>query len=572
MDIYEKIASLLESANGCTGAGDGDLTSAIRTLIAGYVDNSLVLDDVVEWYKTEVSDAYRYVKSLGSGYVHHLCLADMHYNQNYRHSADIVKALQNTGRFGKVFLLGDNTDRNGVAEQITALEEDFGDLNGQICLICGNHDSEATNKSAYASMMSEDTDMVYGDENYLYYYFDDNNRKIRYIFINSYSGSTAITAQVNWFNGLVDNLPEGYGVIAFSHYAFTECYDMNGNKMTATDGTTTNSGFINKLANKRISDGGESVIAVLHGHYHWPDFTRFLGIQQIGLATDANSLKASPKVAGTNTEQSILILSVNTSKHTVKTKVIGWVPNEYYRALDINYAAPVTEWVYGYYLGGGSSFMTATDGALLPQVIPLNGADSLWVWNDLYKNGGYYYDQRADGEVLSNSRTTVDSNAHSRGVVQLEKGSRFPSANGFLLSTRIWGATDASEWEHIHWSTVAPVFTDWNDIVWLKDYYITNNSYTAQTGYAVLDKMISVSPGQTVSFSVDDENWTTNRIYFYLHSGPRHKKFTGTRIGVTNGQTSFTTTIPNGIHYLLIDAANLADYTDKAVVTITDPS
>lgn len=577
---------LLMAMDGLGYDVSGDITfrEAANLLYADAIEviaDNVDVSSLPEYWRQDVKDALVYTLTLGDGYVHHIVLADQHYTKNNMQSAGIVAVLQNTNLFGRIMLLGDNADSN-TEEYYSALVEDYEPFAGDLLLVNGNHDSAVSSSLAayYSGLLEDDSGIVWGDTARLYYYWDDAAHHIRYICLNSSIASAESANQYNFFLSSFNTMPSGWTCIVLSHYALFTPKDKDGNDRSATDGTTISGSYARKLESVRcFSSNPEKFAAWLHGHYHADSMTTLWNMHQFTFNTDSN--KPGNRTAGTTAEQAITIFSINPTTGDMQTFRIGYAANDFYRNMAANYRSQMSDgYVYGYYPASGGGFTAGASWVVkLPTYEYQYGVKRIVVYRrDFSSYGACITDFYNDNGVYVTRRSTSSDNAYkldrhfryvhladvssSNAATQCCVGVQHSSITAENYETEMQNFVFCYEDE-------LPLFTDWKlaDAGWVEDYYFQNNAYSAMENAATTDKLVYCEPGQKLTFSVDDPNWSTTWAYFFFFKQPYNALYTQ-RLGSSSTVKTITVTVPSGCHYYFLSAYNLKGYTDKVIVTV----
>jgi hypothetical protein len=155
----------------------------------------------------------------------------------------------------------------------------------------GNHEwFTVDGNTGYYCLDMYNDDQIGNNKNH-YYYVDNKQTKIRYIMLNAYTNTGTegdhvapayTTDQINWLTNTALDIPSGWGVIVFTHWA----YDTGSNNMR------------NALDTAKAN--GKDIIAVFTGHSHWDSVNSTTGGIPIIITTSDKNL---PYISGgVNTE------------------------------------------------------------------------------------------------------------------------------------------------------------------------------------------------------------------------------------------------------------------------------
>ena len=169
------------------------------------------------------------------------------------------------------------------------------------------------------------------------YYFDDNERKIRYVCMNGALGSFGVGGEYNidslmFVGEALLSTPAGYTIVTMNHVILNNSGTAHPqfvqDVMAMFDaynsrGTYTNGNYTMDFSNA----AGEKVACLIggHSHYDW-DSTSEGGIPVIITTTDnrGGSEVPSERTAGTVNEQAFDVFTIDTENKTIKATRIGW--------------------------------------------------------------------------------------------------------------------------------------------------------------------------------------------------------------------------------------------------------
>ena len=260
----------------------------------------------------------------GDAFVFH---TDAHWSSNAGKSPALLAYISRNLNIRKLISGGDTGNAGGSVEFCEALRRCF---HGRVYHVFGNHEyfyPADGSLLAYNTIMDND-DVHTGEPGRNYYYFDNNRAHIRYIVLDSYSPGTADSTgakegyeaeQISWLTNIALDVPDGWGVIVFTHHM----YYMNLQTMALTPPPTGGQAALDALDayNANESSKGE-VICVVQGHTHHDRITHTTGgIPVIITACDKykpwidgdtnNEPWLSTRIEGTITEQAFDIVIVD---------------------------------------------------------------------------------------------------------------------------------------------------------------------------------------------------------------------------------------------------------------------
>lgn len=509
--------------------------------------------DIVPYFVSDVEDAMDYVRTLGTtNWVHHIVITDTHFVKNYGHSTAIVKAMQDTGYFGKVIHLGDITD-DATQANIEASVDNYGQFNGDLLYAIGNHDVMFTGYESYwyNNLLSDDTDIDVTDIANFNYYFDDTVKHIRYIVYGYSTASGGATYAIN----KIKSAPSGYAVITICHYK-----------------ELLKSNLLLPLIGHEVE-----YIGNITGHYHvdgyghdFADMYNETWLNNDGwINDDANY----PKTDGTTNSQAITIMSINTTTRTVKFYRIGIAT-----ALGQNWqytyvkGGSVEEWLTGKYWGTGT-VSTGANSAIYTKPIPFFDDQDNELQYTIYSTSGslvrlYNLGIDANGDWVTNKRETVTADVvWNRKIAFSKVGYYSASVVAFLLSAEFANIEEVEDFSDIViTSGYVPVGRSFNQTTWETGYYLNSSGQNVTDTDSATTYAFDVLPNTTYKFTVDDEDWTgSTNMYAFVYkqtavrSGARQL---GRRLPNSSGTKTITFTTNANEYYCRISVAGLATVTN----------
>ncbi|MGB4660447.1 MAG: metallophosphoesterase [Mobilitalea sp.] len=207
-------------------------------------------------------------------------LTDSHYTVNgtWEDTADNIHRVHKAAGFDAIIHLGDFTDgmvSAKVTKDYVSMEiEDLLKNNVPLYYVLGNHDSNYfhSNTERMTKMEQNDFYFKYIDKNInrnldqAYYYVDFTKKKLRGIFLDSYDFEEKVkygfsAEELLWLRKTLDQTPEGYPVIVFSHVPPLA-------RLHYWTDTIFNSDILMEILEAYDQQEGKQVLAFLHGHNH----------------------------------------------------------------------------------------------------------------------------------------------------------------------------------------------------------------------------------------------------------------------------------------------------------------
>lgn len=239
----------------------------IADIPAYYFENQY-LDDRVN----AISDA---IADCTEGCETFFWITDIHWEPdlNTRKAPLLIKYLSLKTGINKILNGGDTGNsqvicKNAIAQLRNAISSN------KVYTVTGNH--EINDASRYErpfrrvadELRGHCTDIVYGDDNKSYFYFDNNSTNTRYIGLSSYGTyidgiqeSCYTVDQLAWFKETALNVPTGWSIVIFTHTLYYVSITSNQLVLSSSGSDV----FIDAIDNYK----GNGVIAcVLMGHAH----------------------------------------------------------------------------------------------------------------------------------------------------------------------------------------------------------------------------------------------------------------------------------------------------------------
>ena len=287
----------------------------------GAIDTS----NIVKWYRSQVQYAYNYIRSLPEGTVSHVMVTDLHYDNNYRHSAAICNLLMDTGKFDKLWILGDLTDDNTDAQYANFIADGWNNNNGRIIFALGNHDVRTpsggypTYQDFYDDFLSQ-APYASGAASTLYYTYTDEVRKIKYVVLNTETiTASSDDPQLQMITNAAANA--GYSVFVIAHRNLAFGMNLSQELGAAVTEAITNA----------MESGNADVIGYICGHQHIDvispiDNAFYLSTWLCDRHETTNyypGYSVTTRNNGTWSAQAITLVSINPDNKSVKFMRIG---------------------------------------------------------------------------------------------------------------------------------------------------------------------------------------------------------------------------------------------------------
>lgn len=262
-------------------------------------------------------------------------ITDIHWEPefNARKSPLLIKYIASKTGIDKILNGGDTGNSQVICKNaIAQLRNAIG--SNRVYTVTGNH--EMYDASGYEKpfervadeLRSHNTDIVYGDNNKSYFYFDNVESKVRYIGLSAYGllvnddhESCYTAEQLTWFKNTALNVEKDWAIVIFSH----TLYHVNcvlDKLSTSPEGAKD---FIDAIDNY---NGEGTISCVLLGHTHRDRIhIGRTGIPYIITASDRLAPYLDDinveRIPGTISEQHFEVVVIDKSKRKIKLFSIG---------------------------------------------------------------------------------------------------------------------------------------------------------------------------------------------------------------------------------------------------------
>lgn len=295
------------------------------------------ISNVPQYFRSDVLAMADEIDALSDDWQTFMFITDSHNPQNMKHSQSIALYLLANSNADKIILGGDFI--NGAWNKTYYDEYVAPYLNSSfmasIYAVMGNHETNgagsypASSQAIYNGFL-QGKSWLNGDLQNNYYYFDDSDRKVRWMFLNTSTkeptdtsagmSATVIDAELDWIIANVQLPSAEWSLILFAHIPV---YRYSGN-ITFT-APMVNADDVRAAINRC---NGE-VIGYFCGHEHVNAISDTGSFWQTVITCDRfeNSqwypTSFTDRVEGTNTEQSVAVISFNTKTKSVLIRGVG---------------------------------------------------------------------------------------------------------------------------------------------------------------------------------------------------------------------------------------------------------
>lgn len=202
-------------------------------------------------------------------------ITDIHWEPdlNTRKSPLLIKYISTKTGINKILNGGDTGNSQVICKNaISQLKNAIG--SNKVYTVTGNHEMNDASRferpfhRVEEELRGHNTDIVYGDGDKSYFYFDNQDSKIRYIglsaygvYINGEQESCFTAEQLTWFKDTALNVEIGWTIIIFTHTLYFVAFESNKLGMSSPDAKP----FIDVIDNY---SGNGKIACVLMGHVH----------------------------------------------------------------------------------------------------------------------------------------------------------------------------------------------------------------------------------------------------------------------------------------------------------------
>lgn len=199
-------------------------------------------------------------------------ITDIHWEPdlNARRSPAMIRNLATKTRIDKILNGGDTSNSSVICSNaIDRLRDAIG--SDKVYSVNGNHETndasryEKTFERVHRALRGHCKDIVYGDNNKSYYYFDNSASKVRYIGLSTYGlfvdnqyEDAYTSEQLKWFTEVALNVEDGWIIVIFTHALYAVSTSTNLMYVVSQS-------FVDAIDNYH---GKGDIACVLMGHSH----------------------------------------------------------------------------------------------------------------------------------------------------------------------------------------------------------------------------------------------------------------------------------------------------------------
>lgn len=310
---------------------------------------------IPSYYKNHTDTKIGVINALDNVDIQFAFVTDMHYPTNAENSPALIHYIDK--RIPLNFIVQNGDVLNQLASKSEAIQF-ISEFNSMFSFdenyypVIGNHeyndpsgDSESIRlsmKQVRLATYGKKRDIIADD--YTAYYFDDEPTKCRYYFIGCGRNALLYDEDVAWLTHSLTTIPDGYGVIVFSHSGLT--YDSSYNPTGVIGKINRICDALLAVANRvssfhsyigvdewlDFSNLNATPIGVFSGHVHFDGYYQYTNANYNGyiyvIATTCDAygtqvVGSEDRSAGTKNEQAFDIVSVDKSNRKIYMTRIG---------------------------------------------------------------------------------------------------------------------------------------------------------------------------------------------------------------------------------------------------------
>ena len=282
-------------------------------------------DDLVSYYRDPVYNVIGELDEQGDDYTSFIILTDTHGLSNQQHSQAIVRFLLDHSKADKCFWMGEYSSGSFDVRQFKGFAKGLLPNSKNIYTTIGNHDRSPytdyqPNQLAVAYQLflkdKEENSVICGNPEDFYYYFDEQDSKIRYLVLNTCNDRTnefdMTDDEIKWLKKTAVKLPGAdWKLVVFGHLpieaeASYEHTSVRSDEIIAA-----------------LSGCNGTVVGYYCGHRH-KDLYGLVEEKFYQVVFNCDKNRNTSRLSGTVNEQAVSIVSLNTKTGDVKLRRIGF--------------------------------------------------------------------------------------------------------------------------------------------------------------------------------------------------------------------------------------------------------
>lgn len=288
------------------------------------------IDNVKSYFQPRTLEVAEQLNALSDDWESFIFVTDPHYEKNEMSSQAVALYLLSNSTPSMIVLGGDYCDGGYRENYYKIWTEPFRNSDNlhYIHALFGNHERYGGEGSMplalqniYNDFLSDKVDELNGNLAQDYYYFDDNDRKVRYVFLNTSDGTSASTTALNaetisdpqiaWVRQVVQLPDSTWSVVVLAHINMMYGVGLLQNKADLIDAIETCNG---------------SIVGYICGHQHLDMISKIDdGFYELTMLCDMQSetSREAERETGTITEAVVSVISFNTTTKQVVMRRIG---------------------------------------------------------------------------------------------------------------------------------------------------------------------------------------------------------------------------------------------------------
>lgn len=287
------------------------------------------IENVVYHYRQPTLNVANEVNQLSNDWQSFIFITDTHGSGNMQHSQAIGLYLLANTSVKMIVLGGDYSliawDKTQYANYMSPFLES--EMMDNIYAVMGNHEMQSgatsyseSSQCIYEDFLADKTNIT-GVLNQNYYYFDDIDNKIRYMFINTSEGAIyrVSESQLNWIRQNVQLPDTNWNLVVIGHVNLVQFAGVT------VDNEANGSDIVSA-----IEETNGTLVGYFCGHQHIDYVAKESGMyhatflcDKLENSTHYEGISVTGRSAGTTTEQAVTVISINTTTKDVVCRRVG---------------------------------------------------------------------------------------------------------------------------------------------------------------------------------------------------------------------------------------------------------
>ena len=328
-----------------------DQNSSAITALQNTIDSISVPNYYVSHINTKVNEINQLLMNAGRNSDAFIFITDIHSKNNRKYSPRLIKYILKYTGINKVIMGGDYINRETTYQEalklINEIVHEYQFNNCIVLPIVGNHEfnnpaalqeSEYVNnqldcQDLYYALLKRNENIINYDNDYLAFYYDNTDQKIRYVFGSVLFSSSKSSDSISWAFDKIYELEDGWSVIFAIHSLIS--YNFQTQEIVLENRIAT---FFDSLKNKTsctvfnksydFTNKNIDAIACFGGHYHYDFIYQWPNATLSGIATTCDAMQEAAdsdlvRTVGTITEQAFDVVVINRTTRKVNLVRVG---------------------------------------------------------------------------------------------------------------------------------------------------------------------------------------------------------------------------------------------------------